>query len=154
MKQLNNIEEVKKELKRLASIKCRLKKQRGKAGYEIELQRVIEEENKVKELRDRLSDSKKSVTNYTIQDIEHLSYEEVLKAIKSIQSKKSNTKWLTEIEGDNDEYRNACKIEDMLKLHRDKLAPQGSTLRQRINEIIEQSDTLSKEEIVELLKGL
>ena len=44
MRELNSIEEVKKELKRLAAIKCRLKKQPGKKSYEEDMQKVLAEE--------------------------------------------------------------------------------------------------------------
>lgn len=136
MRELNSIEEVKKELKRLAAIKCRLKKQPGKKSYEEDMQKVLAEEEAVKEIRDSLVEGKKTVTNYTEADIAELSYEETIRAIKSIQSKKSLTKWLTEVEGDNAEYRKAVEIEKLLKEHRDVIAPTAVTVKSKLQDII------------------
>lgn len=150
----NQLEQIKKELKRVASIKCRLNKQKGKSSYEEDMRKVLEEENKLKALRDTLIQPKKTVTNFTQEDIQQLSYEEITKAIKSIQSKKSNTKWLTPIEGDNDEYRNACRIEEMLNQRRSELQPSVVSLKSNIIELLGTSDDMSKEELVEALRLL
>lgn len=151
---MEQLEQIKKELKRLASVKCRLNKQKGKKTYQEEMDKVLEQENKLKELRDTLVQPKKTVTTLTYEDIQELSYEEVQRAIKSIQSKKSNTKWLTPIEGDNDEYREACRIESMLNDRRSELQPTSVTIKNKLSDILEISDTLSKEDLVELLKEL
>lgn len=150
----NQLEQIKKELKRIASVKCRLNKQRGKSSYEEDMRRVLEEEEKLKSIRDALVQPKKTVTTYTYEDIQQLSYEEVSKAIKSIQSKKSNTKWLTPIEGDNDEYRNACRIEEMLNQRRSELQPTAITFKSKIEELLNNSDDMSKEELVEMLRNM
>lgn len=150
----NQLEQIKKELKRVASVKCRLNKQKGKKSYEEDMRKILEEEEQLKALRDSLIQPKKTVTNFTREDIQELSYEEVLKAIKSIQSKKSNTKWLTPIEGDNDEFRNACRIEDMLNERKSELQPTAVSIKTRISELLELSDDMSKEDIVEALKQL
>lgn len=150
---MNQLEMIKKELKRVASVKCRLNKQKGRSTYAEDMKRVLEEEEKLKALRDTLIQPKKTVTTYTYEDIQQLSYEDTLKAIKSIQSKKSNTKWLTPIEGDNDEYRNACRIEEMLVEHKSQLQPTTVTLKAKITEVLDNSDDLSKEELIELLRS-
>lgn len=154
MEQTVQLEQIKKELKRLASVKCRLNKQKGKKTYQEEMDKVLEQEIKLKELRDTLVQPKKTVTTLTYEDIQELSYEEVQRAIKSIQSKKSNTKWLTPIEGDNDEFREACRIESMLNERRSELQPTSITLKNKLSDILEISDTLSKEDLIELLKEL
>jgi hypothetical protein len=154
MRMSNQLEQIKKELKRIASVKCRLNKQRGKSSYEEDMRRVLEEEEKLKSLRDTLVQPKKTVTTYTYEDIQQLSYEEVSKAIKSIQSKKSNTKWLTPIEGDNDEFRNACRIEEMLNQRRSELQPTAITFKSKIEELLDNSDDMSKEELVEMLRSM
>jgi len=154
MEQTVQLEQIKKELKRLASVKCRLNKQKGKKTYQEEMDKVLEQENKLKELRDTLVQPKKTVTTLTYEDIQELSYEEVQRAIKSIQSKKSNTKWLTPIEGDNDEFREACRIESMLNERRSELQPTSITLKNKLSDILEISETLSKEELIEMLKEL
>ena len=150
---MNQLEMIKKELKRVASVKCRLNKQKGRSTYAEDMKKVLEEEEKLKALRDTLIQPKKTVTTYTYEDIQQLSYEDTLKAIKSIQSKKSNTKWLTPIEGDNDEFRNACKIEEMLNEHKSQLQPTTVTLKAKITEVLDNSDGLSKEELIELLRS-
>ena len=81
------------------------------------------------------------------------------KAIRSIQSKKTLTKWLTDVEGDNDEYRKACEIERMLIERREKIKPVDNqyirkTDLQTIIDTIESSGDLSQERIVEMLKSL
>lgn len=153
----NDMNEVKRELKRIASIKSRLKRQRGKASYEEEMNKALQYEELLKEVRSMLSgNSKKFVTQYTLEDVQELSYDETIRAIKSIQSKKSLTKWLTSTEGDNDEYRNACRVEEMLRAHKEIL--QSSTVgvisKSDIQSIIDNSGSLSKDEIVEMLKNL
>lgn len=151
---MEQLEQIKKELKRLASVKCRLNKQRGKKTYQEEMEKVLEQESKLKELRDTLVQPKKTVTTLTYEDIQELSYEEVQRAIKSIQSKKSNTKWLTPIEGDNDEFRDACRIESMLNERRSELQPTSITIKSKLSDILEMSDNLSKDELIEMLKEL
>lgn len=150
----NQLEQIKRELKRVASVKCRLNKQKGKKSYEEDMRKILEEENKLKALRDTLVQPKKTVTNFTYEDIQQLSYEDILKAIKSIQSKKSNTKWLTPIEGDNDEFRNACRIEEMLNERKSQLQPTTVTLKAKITEVLDNSEDLSKEDLVELLRSI
>lgn len=151
---MEQLELIKKELKRIASIKCRLNKQKGKKSYEEEMRKVIEQENKLKEVRDSLVQPKKTVTTLTYEDIQELTYEEIQRAIKSIQSKKSNTKWLTPIEGDNDEFREACRIENMLNERRSQLQPTTVSIKSKLSELIDNSDELSKEDILNMLKEL
>jgi hypothetical protein len=111
---------VKLELKRIQSVKCRLLKQKGKKGYKMEMMEILAREQLVKEARSYINPKEKNVTEMEKNDIDLLDWEKVNNAIRSIQSKKSNSKWLTENEGDNDIYRKACKIEEML-LERRKL---------------------------------
>lgn len=155
----NDLEKVRRELKRIQSIKCRLKKQKGKKTYEQEMSDVLKYEQLLKEVRSLLNPQKKPVTQYEQKDVDQLDYDETIKAIRSIQSKKTLTKWLTDKEGDNDEYRKACKIEKMLIEHREKIKPVDEAYIRRtelimIIETIESSGQLSQERIVELLKSL
>lgn len=155
----NDVLEVQKELKRIQSVKCRLKKQKGKATYQSEMEAVLAEEQLLKEVRQLLSPKEKTVTTFEQSDVENLDYDETIKAIKSIQSKKTLTKWLTAVEGDNDEYRNACRIEKMLLEHKAQIKPiDETTIRktelETIIETIESSGELSNERIVEMLKSL
>jgi len=155
----NDVEKVKKELKRVQSVKCRLKKQKGKSSYEKEMTEVIKYEQVLKEARQLLDPKEKPVTMYTQEDVDQLDYDETIKAIRSIQSKKTLTRWLTTIEGDNDEYRKACEIEKMLIERRKKIKPvDNEYVRksdvQTIIDTIESSGDLSQEKVVELLKSL
>ena len=150
---------ISKELKRVQSLKCRLKKQKGKSSYEKEMTNVIQYEQILKEARQLLEPKEKPTTMFTQEDVDNLDYDETIKAIRSIQSKKTNTRWLTSIEGDNDEYRNACKIEKMLIERRNSIKPiDNEYIRksdlQTIIDTIESSGKLSQTKIVELLKGL
>ena len=155
----NSVEEVSRELKRVQSIKCRLKKQKGKSSYEKEMTETLKYEQVLKEVRQLLDPHEKTVTQFTQEDVDILDYDETVKAVRSIQSKKTLTKWLTTVENDNDEYRNACKIEKMLIEHREKVKPlDDDEVRKseivKIIDTIEESGNLSQEKIVELLKEL
>lgn len=155
----NDVEAVAKELKRVQSIKCRLKKQKGKKTYQEEMEETIRYEQVLKEARQLLNPREKPVTKYTQEDVDRLDYDGVVKAIRSIQSKKTLSKWLTDVEGDNDEYRNAAAIEAMLIARRERIKPiDNDHIRksdlQTIIDTIEDSGELSKKKIVELLKGL
>lgn len=155
----NDVLEIGKELKRVQSIKCRLKKQKGKSTYEEEMKNILSYEQVLKEARQLIDPKEKPVTMYTQEDVDQLDYDETVKAIRSIQSKKTLTRWLTTEEGNNDEYRNACRIEKMLIERRNNIKPVDSeyirkTDLQTIIDTIEESGNLSQEKIVELLKGL
>lgn len=156
----DDVEAIAKELKRVQSIKCRLKKQKGKSTYEEEMTKVLSYEQVLKEARQLLVPKNKPITQYTQEDINKIEdYDELSKAIRSIQSKKTLTRWLTTIEGDNDEFRNACKIEKMLIDRRASLKPIGEEFirksdLQTVIDTIESSGKLSQKRIVELLKSL
>ena len=155
----NDILLLNKELKRVASIKCRLKKMKGKSSYEEDMKKVLSYEQVLKEAKQLVDPKEKPVTMYTQEDVDQLDYDETVKAIRSIQSKKTNSRWLTTTEGDNDEFRNACRIEKMLIERRNQIKPVDDeyirkTDLQTIIDTIESSGKLSQDKIVELLKGL
>lgn len=155
----NDAEKVKKELKRVQSVKCRLKKQKGRADYDTEMSEIVRYEQVLKEARQLLEPKEKFVTEYTQEDVDMLTYDETIKAIRSIQSKKTLSKWLTEAECDNDEYRKACEIEKMLIKRRNETKPVDDeyvrkTDIQTIIDTIESSGQLSQDKIVEMLKSL
>lgn len=155
----SDIEAISKELKRVQSLKCRLKKQKGKKSYESEMTEVVKYEQVLKEARQLLDPKEKPVTMYSQDDVKQLDYDETVKAIRSIQSKKTLTKWLTDTEGDNDEYRKAVEIEKMLIDRRESIKPVDNeyirkTDVQTIIDTIESSGALSQEKIVELIKNL
>lgn len=155
----NDLEALKKEIKRVQSVKHRIKKQKGKKTYEAEMTEVVKYEQVLKEARQLICPKEKPVTMYTQDDVDQLDYDEVVRAIRSIQSKKTLSRWLTEVEGDNDEYRNAEKIEAMLVARRATIKPVDNeyirkTDLQTIIDTIESSGKLSQERILELLKDL
>lgn len=155
----NDLEAVAKELKRVQSLKCRLKKQKGKKTYEEEMTETVKYEQVLKEVRQLLDPKEKPVTMYTQEDVDQLDYDETIKAIRSIQSKKTLTRWLTDVEGDNDEFRKATEIEKMLIERRESIKPVDNeyvrkTDLQTIIDTIESSGNLSQEKVVELLKSL
>ena len=155
----NDVEKVRKELKRIQTVKHRLKRQKGKSSYQSEMTEVIRYEQVLKEARQLLDPKKKPVTMFEQADVDKLDYDETIKAIRSIQSKKSLSKWITDKEGDNDEYRKACMIEKMLIARRESIKPvDNEYVRksdvQTIIDTIESSGKLSQEKILELLKSL
>ena len=157
--ELKTVENIARELKRIQSIKCRLKKQKGKSTYEAEMTEVIKQEQLLKEVRQLLDPKEKPVTQYEHADVDQLDYDETIKAIRSIQSKKTLSRWLTDVDGDNDEFRNAERIERMLIERRELIKPVDEnnvrkTDVQTIIDTIEDSGELSQEKIIELLKSL
>ena len=158
-KELKTLENVARELKRIQSVKCRLKKQKGRSDYAEVMAETLAAEQLLKEVRQLLNPKEKPVTQYEQADVDQLDYDETVKAIRSIQSKKTLTRWLTTVEGDNEEFRNAEKIEKMLIERREKIKPVDEnsvrkTEIQTIIDTIESSGKLSQEKIVELLKKL
>ena len=132
----NSIINVNKELKRIASVKCRLKKMPGRATFEVEMTNVLREEELLKNVRDYLVGPRKNVNTLDADAIANMSYEEVCKAIRSIQSKKTHTKWAEDclkddqglfIPGSGEQYKEACRIENMLLDRRAELKPADNT---------------------------
>ena len=154
-----DVEVVKKELKRVQSAKCIHLKKKGLPNYEQKLAEILAEEQLLKEVRTFIAGHKKTVTTFTQDDVDQLTYDETVKALKSIQSKKSLTKWLTEKEGDNDQYRDACRIEEMLKEHIKQVKPiEDNTVRkseiQNVIDTIESTGNISIEKVLEMLNEL
>lgn len=152
-------ESLARELKRVQSIKCRLKKQKGRSDYEAKMTETLQYEEILKEARQLLNPKAKPVTAFTEEDVQLLDYDETIKAIRSIQSKKTLSKWLTGVEGDNDEYRNAVAIEKMLIEKRESIKPvDNDHLRKTdllaVIETIEESGKLTQKKMVEMLREL
>lgn len=155
----NDLLEVSKELKKIQSQKCRLKKMSGRSNYNELMTEVLKKEELLKSVRQLLDPKEKPVTMYEQKDVDQLDYDETVKAIRSIQSKKTLTRWLTDEDGNNDEYKNACKIEKMLIERRNSIKPVDNehirkTDLQTIIDTIESTNDISTEKIVELLKNL
>ena len=154
-----DVEVVKKELKRVQSAKCIHLKKKGLPNYEQKLAEILAEEQLLKEVRTFIAGHKKTVTTFTQDDVDQLTYDETVKAIKSIQSKKYHSRWLTTVEGDNDEFREACRIEQMLNEHKSKVSPVDDNMirksdLQSVIDTIEMTGNVSTEKILEMLKKL
>ena len=155
----NDVELVKKALKKFQSAKCRLAKQKGRSDYEAKMTEILAEERALQEVRRLLEPKPQTSTTLSQEDIELLDYTETMKALESIRSKKSNTRWLTTVEGDNDEFRAACQIEQWLLEHKQEVKPIDETTIRKTElanmiDVIESSGELSTERIVEMLKSL
>lgn len=155
----NDTLEVSKALKSIQSRKCRLKKMSGHKNFQAMLTELLQEEELLKQVRQLLEPKEKPVTMYTQEDVDMLDYDETVKAIRSIQTKKTLTRWLTPKDGDNDEFRAACKIEEMLIARRNATKPVDNeyirkTDLQTIIDTIEATADISKARIVELLNSL
>lgn len=158
-KEFETVEDVKNELKRLQSVKCRLKKQKALADYESKMTQVLKEEQLIKEVRDYMEPKKMTVTTMSAEDISLLNHDETIKAIKSIQSKKCNEQYVTSNPLDNKEYVKALEIEKMLLEHKKLVKPIEETVvkKSSINDLIEHLENvneMSKEELIEKMKEL
>lgn len=159
-KSYQNVDEVKKAIRSLQSRKSRLKKQKRRKDYEELMTEILQEEQLLKEVRDYFEPKTIPVTKMSQKDVELLNYEETLRAIKSIQSKKCNTQHLTENINDNIEYQKACQIESWLLEHKKKVKPIEETVVRKsdINDLIDhlqnQEDKISTEYVVSLLEEL
>lgn len=137
-----DLEKVKAELKKVQSVKCRLLKQKAKETYEAEMTEVIKREQLLKEVRAYIEPKKPTVTTITQEQVDLLTYDDTIKAIKSIQSKKCNTRWMVADESENVEYQEALRIEKMLLEHKKKVAPieenviKKSTLNDEIERLL------------------
>lgn len=131
----NSLVEVQKALKRIASTKCRLKQAPGKVDYQINMTAALQEEQLLKNVKAYLSHPRKTVNDLTAEDIAAMNYDEVIKAIRSIQSKKTHTKWADDCERDENGlhipgtgamYQEACRIEQMLLERKYELKPNSA----------------------------
>lgn len=155
-----NVEEVKIELKRVQSVKCRLLKQKARKDYDVEMSKVVNYEQALKEVRSYFEPKEKPVTMFDEKDIAVLNYEETMKAIKSIQSKKCNSQYLTDDINTNQEYQDALKVEALLLAHKKTVKPiedtvvKKSDLSQLIQHIETLEEKISKEYVIELLQKM
>ena len=155
-----NVEEVKKAIRSIQSRKSRLKKQKGRADYDEKMTKILQKEQLLKEVRDYFEPKTIPVPKMTPKDIELLDYDETLKAIKSIQSKKCNVQHLTENINDNEEYKKACQIEAWLLEHKANIKPIEETVIRKsdINDLIDhlqnQEAKIETEYVISLLEKL
>jgi len=159
-KSYENVEEVKNAIRSLQSRKSRLKKQKSRKDYEKLMTEILQQEQLLKEVRDYFEPKTIPVPEMTQKDIELLNYEETLRAIKSIQSKKCNVQHATENINDNKEYQKACQIESWLLEHKKNIKPIEKTVVRKsdINDLIDhlqkQEEKISTEYVISLLEEL
>lgn len=150
-----SLETVKKALKSVQSQKCRLGKQRARKDFDVEMTKVLKEEKLLQDVRAYLDPPKLTVTTMSAEQIANLDYEQTVRAIKSIQSKKC----LTQYTDDKVEYNRACEIEDLLKTHRETIKPEHKSLVRKSDidnlvESIEQQESIDKGWLLNLLKSM
>jgi len=159
-KNFKNVEEVKKAIRSLQSQKSRLKKQKGRSDYDELMTEILQKEQLLKEVREYFEPKRKPVPEMTKEDIELLNYEETLKAIKSIQSKKCLVQHATPNIEDNEEYKKACQIEQWLLEHKQNIKPIEETVVRKsdINDLIEhlknQDTKIETKYVISLLEKL
>lgn len=155
---LGTVEEILREQKKVASQKCRHKKMKGLENYEQKMTEILTYEQLLKEAKDYLSPKKVTVTTMSWEQIQELTYDETVKAIKSIQSKKCNTQYLTTDVKENVEYQEAVRIEEMLKKHRENIKPlENAVSKNNVNDLIEHVsnlETVDKDYVLKLLEQL
>lgn len=131
-----SIVELNRALKRVASAKTRLNHSPGLPDYNAKMAAVLQEEQLLKNVRAYMTEPRKTVKDLTADDIANMSYDEVCKAIKAIQTKKTHTKYAEDCERDENGmfvpgsgamFKEACRIEDMLKDRRAELSPESSS---------------------------
>ena len=151
-----DMEAVIKEIKRVQSAKCRLKKFKGRSDYDLKMTAILQEEEVLKEVRQLLDPKEKPVTMYTEDDVKMLDFDETVKALKSIQSKKCLTKY----DPDNQEgYKKACEIEAWLNEHKKSVKPVDTayirrTDLQTVIDTIKETGDIKVETIIEMLENL
>lgn len=151
-----DMETVIKEIKRVQSAKCRLKKFKGRSDYDAKMTKILQEEEVLKEVRQLLDPKEKPVTMYTQDDVKMLDYDETVKALKSIQSKKCLTKY----DPDNqDSYKKACEIESWLNEHKKSVKPVDTayirrTDLQTVIDTIKETGDIKVETIINMLESL
>ena len=159
-KSFSGVEEVKKAIRSLQSRKSRLKKQKRRKDYDEKMTEILQQEQLLKEVRDYFDPKTIPVPKMTQKDIELLNYDETMKAIKSIQSKKCNVQHLTENINDNEEYKKACQIESWLLEHKENIKPIEETVVRKsdINDLIDhlqnQDIKIETEYVISLLEKL
>lgn len=159
-KRFKDVEEVKKAIRSIQSQKSRLKKQKSRSDYEEKMTEILKQEQILKEVRDYFEPKPIPVPKMTQEDIKLLNYDETIKAIKSIQSKKCLVQHLTENIEENEEYKKACEIERMLLEHKQNIKPieetvvKKSDINNLINHLKQQDTKIKTTYVIKLLEDL
>lgn len=149
----NNITEIQKELRNVQTKKCRLQKQKNRSDYEKLMTETLKYEQLLKETKTYLKPKKMFVTEMNQEHIKNLNFDETMKAIKSIQSKKCNSQY----DDDKTEYEKACQIESWLLEHKETVKPidetvvKKSTVQDFINELEKLDKKVDTKYVIEQL---
>lgn len=156
----NDLSLIEKNLKRVASQKSRFKNQIGHPNYDEKMTEILKEYQLLKDAKSLLEPKKKFAIDLTKEDIDIMTYDEVLKSRNSIASKMTHTRYNSTIPEDNDEFRKAKRIDEMLKERLKVVKPIDEEVVVRKSDIkliidtIKTSGNLSQERIIELLERL
>lgn len=150
-----DIVKIKREQKRIASIKCRLKKSPRRSTFNEEMTKILQEEYLLTAVKDLVNGPRKNVNTLTQDEVDKMNAEEVIKAIKAIQSKKYHTRWLNDEDGNNDDYREACRIEDMLKRRRASLTSNSASPYelQKLLDTLKTCDDITAEDCIKRIEA-
>ena len=159
-KSYESVDEVRKAIRSVQTQKSRMRQQKNRKDYDEKMTEILQKEQILKEVRDYFEPKSIPVPKMTKEDIKLLNYDETMKAIKSIQSKKCNVQHLTADINDNEEYKKACQIESWLLEHKENIKPIEDTVikKSAVNNLIEhlkQQDTKIKTAyVISLLEEL
>ena len=124
-----------KELKRVASLKCNLKKRKGVVDKEKELVEILSYEDMVKEVKNGKLNKGKSYFEFEKEDIDKLEIDELVRFRKGVSSKKC-------LDGGDSEILEKC--EELLKYSKEVLDDKRNK---------EEKELIKKSEICKLLEN-
>ena len=124
-----------KELKRVASLKCNLKKRKGVVDKEKELVEILSYEDMVKEVKNGKLNKGKSYFEFEKEDIDKLEIDELVRFRKGVSSKKC-------LDGGDSEILEKC--EELLKYSKEVLDDKRNR---------EEKELIKKSEICKLLEN-
>ena len=124
-----------KELKRVASLKCNLKKRKGVVDKEKELVEILSYEDIVKEVKNGKLNKGKSYFEFEKEDIDKLEIDELVRFRKGVSSKKC-------LDGGDSEILEKC--EELLKYSKEVLDDKRNK---------EEKELIKKSEICKLLEN-
>lgn len=155
IKQLVSVEDVKKQIRSVQSRVCRLNKQKSRPDYEKVMADLSLEERLLKARLLEIEPKKMTITTMSEEQLKTLDYNETVRAIKSIQSKKC----LEQYNDDQTEYKRALEIEQILMNHRENMKPVDEQHIRKSDvmnliETLENTEKVSKKKMIEMLKDL
>lgn len=154
-----SVDEVKRLIANLQNKKCLDKKKRavGKCDN-AEIEDCIKAIDKLQDVKSYLEPKKKTAMSLTVEEISKLTYQEVEKAIKSVQSKKTMAGYIEDEEERNRVYTEVIRQEELLKEHRYEVAPLDENVirKSTINDLIRTVETMdiTKQQVLDMLEDL